>query len=155
MVDYSFTQITAFTRGREMLQQNAIGALRHVIVNWHTENYTNRARIENWKASAQQGGGTFSNFVSHSLHYLEWFMGPIVCHSSSSVSSRQYQIAGTLVAVYAQNRLDRAGYCRSGGVVRRWSARQNAAQRDDLCDFLHKPCWSLFLLRLTRILMCF
>jgi len=77
MVDFNFTKITAFTLAREMLQENAIGPIRHVVVNWQTESYTNRARLENWKSSAQLGGGALSNFVSHCFHYLEWFMGPI------------------------------------------------------------------------------
>jgi predicted dehydrogenase len=77
MVDFNFTRITAFTLARKMLHNDAIGPIRHVAVNWQTESYTNRARLENWKSSAQLGGGALSNFVSHSLHYLEWFMGPI------------------------------------------------------------------------------
>jgi len=77
MVDFNFTSVTAFARARSMLQEGAIGDLRHVVVNWQIENYTNRARIDNWKSSSSQGGGTLSNFVSHSVHYLEWFVGPI------------------------------------------------------------------------------
>jgi predicted dehydrogenase len=88
MVDFNFTQTTAFMRAREMLQQNAVRGLRHVVVNWHTESYTNRARIESWKSSAEQGGGALSNFVSHSLHYLEWFMGPI-----AGLSARLFRMA--------------------------------------------------------------
>jgi predicted dehydrogenase len=88
MMDFNFTQISAFVRARELLEQNAVGLLRHVVVNWQTENYTNRARIENWKSSAQQGGGALSNFVSHSLHYLEWFMGPI-----AGLSARLFRMA--------------------------------------------------------------
>jgi predicted dehydrogenase len=77
MVDFNFSCVTAFTKARAMLQEGAIGALRHVVINWQTENYTNRARTESWKSSSSQGGGTLSNFVSHSLHYLEWFVEPI------------------------------------------------------------------------------
>ncbi len=77
MVDFNFTAIAAYARAREMLQQQAIGDLRHVVVNWQTESYSNRARLENWKSTTEQGGGTLANFVSHCLHYLEWFAGPI------------------------------------------------------------------------------
>ena len=34
-------------------------------------------RLRNWKTSGADGGGALGNFVSHSLHYLEWFCGPI------------------------------------------------------------------------------
>jgi predicted dehydrogenase len=77
MVDFNFTAIAAFARVREMLQQQAIGDLRHVVVSWQTESYTNRARLDNWKSTTEQGGGSLANFVSHCLHYLEWFAGPI------------------------------------------------------------------------------
>jgi predicted dehydrogenase len=77
MVDFNFSSIAPFVRAREMLQENAIGRLRHVAVSWQTESYANRNRIENWKSTGNQGGGTLSNFVSHCLHYLEWLAGPI------------------------------------------------------------------------------
>jgi predicted dehydrogenase len=77
MVDFNFSSIPAFVRAQEMLQENTIGQLRHVVVSWQTESYANRNRIENWKSTGNQGGGTLSNFVSHCLHYLEWLAGPI------------------------------------------------------------------------------
>ena len=33
-----------------------------------------RLRLKNWKTSGDDGGGALGNFVSHSLHYLEWFV---------------------------------------------------------------------------------
>ncbi|HET6843659.1 MAG TPA: Gfo/Idh/MocA family oxidoreductase [Candidatus Angelobacter sp.] len=77
MVDFNFSAIAPFLQTRKMLQENAIGKLRHIVVNWQTESYTNRARIQNWKSDSDEGGGSLSNFVSHCLHYLEWFAGPI------------------------------------------------------------------------------
>jgi len=77
MVDFNFSAIAPFLQTRKMLQENAIGKLRHVVVNWQTESYTNRARIQNWKSASDEGGGSLSNFVSHCFHYLEWFAGPI------------------------------------------------------------------------------
>ena len=60
-----------------MLEQGAIGRLRHVTVNWNVENYGTRMRLRNWKALGADGGGALGNFVSHSFHYLEWLCGPI------------------------------------------------------------------------------
>jgi predicted dehydrogenase len=34
-------------------------------------------RIKNWKTSGVSGGGALGNLASHSLHYFEWFGGPI------------------------------------------------------------------------------
>ena len=72
MIDFNFTRIRAFSEARRQLATGAIGALRHVAVTWNVENYSNRMRLENWKATREAGGGALFNFVSHSLHYLEW-----------------------------------------------------------------------------------
>ncbi|HLY97456.1 MAG TPA: Gfo/Idh/MocA family oxidoreductase [Candidatus Angelobacter sp.] len=77
MVDFNFSAIAPFRQARNMLRENAIGQLRHIVVNWQTESYTNRVRLQNWKSTSDEGGGSLSNFVSHCLHYLEWFAGPI------------------------------------------------------------------------------
>ena len=45
--------------------------------NWNVENASTRLRLKNWKTSGEDGGGALGNLGSHSLHYLEWFCGPI------------------------------------------------------------------------------
>jgi predicted dehydrogenase len=61
-----------------MLHAGAVGTLRHVVVTWNVENASTRLRLKNWKTNGGEGGGALGNFASHSLHYLEWFCGPIV-----------------------------------------------------------------------------
>jgi predicted dehydrogenase len=77
MVDFNFSAIPVWRKAKELLDQGAIGRLRHVVVNWNVENYTTRMRIKNWKSNGGNGGGALGNFASHSLHYLEWMCGPI------------------------------------------------------------------------------
>jgi len=77
-VDFSFCEILSWRKAKALLDEGAIGRLRHVAVNWNVENYATRMRIRNWKTSAAEGGGALGNFVSHSFHYLEWLCGPIV-----------------------------------------------------------------------------
>ena len=60
-----------------MLDAGAIGALRHVVVNWHVESRAIQMRMRNWKTLGGDGGGVLGNFISHCFHYLEWFCGPI------------------------------------------------------------------------------
>src|SRR5439155_20919122 len=76
--DFNFTEVMAFRTAKAMLDQGAIGRLRHFAVTWHVENASTRLRLKNWKTAASDGGGALGNFVSHSLHYLEWFGGPII-----------------------------------------------------------------------------
>jgi predicted dehydrogenase len=77
MIDFNFTEVMAWRKAKALLDQGAIGRLRHVTVNWNVENVSTRLRLKNWKTSAGDGGGALGNLASHSLHYLEWFCGPI------------------------------------------------------------------------------
>jgi predicted dehydrogenase len=77
MIDFNFHQIMSWQRAKAMLDDGAIGALRHLAVHWHVENRAVQARMRNWKTVADDGGGVLGNFVSHCFHYLEWFCGPI------------------------------------------------------------------------------
>jgi predicted dehydrogenase len=77
MIDFNFHQIMSWQRAKEMLDANAIGALRHVTVHWHVESRAIQMRMRNWKTIGDDGGGVLGNFISHCFHYLEWFCGPI------------------------------------------------------------------------------
>ena len=77
-VDFNFSEVLAWRKAKALLDQGAIGRLRHVEVNWNVENYGTRMRLKNWKTLGADGGGVLGNFVSHCFHYLEWFCGPIV-----------------------------------------------------------------------------
>ena len=77
MIDFGFTEVMAWRTAKAMLDRGAIGRLRHVAVTWQVENASTRLRHRNWKTSAADGGGALGNLASHSMHYLEWFCGPI------------------------------------------------------------------------------
>jgi predicted dehydrogenase len=78
MIDFNFHQVASWQQAKTLLDQGAIGVLRHVIVNWHVESRAIQMRMRNWKtAEGNDGGGVLGNFVSHCFHYLEWFCGPI------------------------------------------------------------------------------
>jgi predicted dehydrogenase len=77
MVDFNFTEILSWKKAKTLLDEGAIGRLRHVEVNWNVENTATRMRLKNWKTLSGDGGGVLGNFVSHSFHYLEWFCGEI------------------------------------------------------------------------------
>lgn len=89
-VDFNFSGVKAFAIARERLRLGTIGPLRHVVVNWQVESYANRNRLTNWKTDRATGGGTLFNFVSHTLHYLEWLSGDQI----SNLSARLWGIPG-------------------------------------------------------------
>ena len=77
MIDFNFHQIMGWQRAKQMLDDGAIGRLRHVAVHWHVESRAIQMRMKNWKTVGDDGGGVLGNFISHCFHYLEWFCGPI------------------------------------------------------------------------------
>lgn len=93
MVDFEFTELASWRRAKEMLDAQAIGPLRHVIVTWNVENQATRQRLHHWKTRRDDGGGTLGNLASHSLHYLEWFCGAI-----STLSGRIFGLPGDAAA---------------------------------------------------------
>ncbi|MBN2752897.1 MAG: Gfo/Idh/MocA family oxidoreductase [Rhodospirillaceae bacterium] len=76
-MDFIFPELAAWKEARRLLLSGVIGALRHVVVNWVSESFDNQRRVVSWKTDARLGGGVMSHFGSHTLHYLEWFCGPI------------------------------------------------------------------------------
>jgi predicted dehydrogenase len=77
MIDFNFHQTMNWQRAKQLLDQGAIGTLRHVTVHWHVESYSIQKRMRNWKTAGDDGGGVLGNFISHCFHYLEWFVGPL------------------------------------------------------------------------------
>lgn len=82
MLDFNFPQVIAWQRAKHMLDDGAIGRLRHVAVHWQVENRAIQMRMSNWKTLTDDGGGVLGNFISHCFHYLEWFCGPIATLSA-------------------------------------------------------------------------
>jgi predicted dehydrogenase len=78
IIDFNFPELDAWQRAKAMLADGAVGRLRHVLVTWNVENRATRLRLAGWRTHGDDGGGASGNFVSHSMHYLEWFCGPIV-----------------------------------------------------------------------------
>ena len=77
MIDFEFPELPAWQRAKALMDEKAIGKLRHVAVTWHVENHATRMRLKSWKTNGDDGGGVLGNFVSHCFHYLEYFGGPL------------------------------------------------------------------------------
>lgn len=78
-INFIFPEIGAWRRAAETLKQGAIGKLRHAALTWRIETYSfATGAADSWKSRETEGGGALSNFMSHSLYYLEWLLGPAV-----------------------------------------------------------------------------
>jgi predicted dehydrogenase len=89
MIDFEFPEIAAWQQAKTMLDDGAIGGLRHVVISWNVENAAARLRLKNWKTNRDSGGGVLGNFVCHCLGYLEWFCGPV-----QAVSAKLFGLPG-------------------------------------------------------------
>jgi predicted dehydrogenase len=76
-VDFGFPEVPAWRKAKALIDEGALGALRHIVVTFNVENYSTRMRIRNWKSTTAEGGGALGNFVSHCFYYLEWLGGPV------------------------------------------------------------------------------
>jgi predicted dehydrogenase len=83
VIDFEFPEIPAWGVARDRVAQ--MGPLRHVEVVWNIENYSNRARLENWK-TGREGGGALYNFMSHVFYYLPWFVGQPITSVSATLT---------------------------------------------------------------------
>ena len=90
MIDFEFPEILAWSRAKALIDDGAVGRLRHVIVTWNVENAATRLRLRNWKTNRDAGGGVLGNFACHCLYYLEWFCGPL-----RTLSARLFGLPGS------------------------------------------------------------
>ncbi len=76
-IDFIFPEIPAWRQARSVLAAGTLGRVRHAAVSWRIESYAFARGLDSWKMRSVEGGGTLGNFVSHSLNYLEWLLGPV------------------------------------------------------------------------------
>ncbi|MBU1084270.1 MAG: hypothetical protein KKG84_04155, partial [Candidatus Omnitrophica bacterium] len=89
MIDLEFPEILEWKKAKSILERGDIGTLRHIVVSWDIETYSNKKGLDSWKTRTDEGGGTLNQFASHVFYYLEWFVGPI-----TSLSCRMHKAPG-------------------------------------------------------------
>lgn len=72
MVDFEFLEIDVWKEARKLIKKNEIGDILHAEILWNSETNAVSKNLNSWK-----NGGVLNNFASHSLHYIEQFMGEI------------------------------------------------------------------------------
>ena len=75
VVDFIFPMLAPWQALKVALQGNDIGDITDFKLEWRTETYANKHKLDNWKTRQAEGGGTLLNFASHSFHYLSWLFG--------------------------------------------------------------------------------
>ena len=72
VVDFIFPMLEPWQALHAALQGRDIGDITDFKLEWRTETYANKHKLDNWKTRHVEGGGTLLNFASHSFHYLSW-----------------------------------------------------------------------------------
>jgi predicted dehydrogenase len=75
MMDFLFPEIPEWSRARELLEQGAIGPVRHLKLSWRFLSHDIRHKLEGWKTRPEEGGGALSFYCSHLFYNLEFFLG--------------------------------------------------------------------------------
>jgi predicted dehydrogenase len=77
VVDFTFPELAAFRRLKEILRQGTLGAVRGATIRWMTYSYAHRNGVWSWKVDADRHGGVMTAQGSHVLHLLDWLFGPL------------------------------------------------------------------------------
>jgi predicted dehydrogenase len=78
-INFIFPELPAFITARDLVRNGEIGELLKVAVTWHVDTRAYRAGAsDSWKSDPGRGGGVLNSFGSHVLHYIEWFLGPVI-----------------------------------------------------------------------------
>lgn len=76
-VDFIFIQHPAFIEVKKSIKNHSNEHLKSIEMSWQFESYDLKNSIKGWKTDAKKGGGAISFYLSHVLHYLEWFESEI------------------------------------------------------------------------------
>ena len=77
MVDFIFPEIPEWHTAKKAIENGVVGKILNINVDWKFLSYDLRNRIKSWKTDVEQGGGALSYYFSHTLYYLEYFIGRI------------------------------------------------------------------------------
>jgi predicted dehydrogenase len=91
IADFEFRFIPAWQRLAEYLEQDYVGNIRLIKIDWSVVSRANPDRPWNWYSLAEKGGGALGALGSHSFDYIAWLFGPIkkLCaHLSCAIPER-------------------------------------------------------------------
>jgi len=94
-VDFIFPEIEEWQKAKQIIDKKTLGKLKEVYLNWDFLSYDIKNKIPSWKTDVAQGGGALSFYFSHSLYYLEHYVGKVLnfrsvlSYSKESLNGRE------------------------------------------------------------------
>lgn len=95
--DFEFRFIPAWQLLAEYLQQDYVGKIRLIKIDWLVASRANPEREWNWYSRKDMGGGALGAVGSHAFDYISWLFGSVkrLCaHLSCAISERPDPNAG-------------------------------------------------------------
>lgn len=77
MADFEFRFVPAWQLLAEYLQQDYVGKIRLIKIDWLVTSRANPDRPWNWYSLQEQGGGVLGAIGSHVFDYISWLFGEI------------------------------------------------------------------------------
>ena len=77
-IDFMFPEIAEWKKVKTLLENESLGKLTHLSVNWDWLSGNIKNHVVSWKTKQKNGGGALSFYFSHGLYYLEHFAGRII-----------------------------------------------------------------------------
>lgn len=78
VIDFEFPEIEEWKKVKELLDKKKYGKLKQIDLNWDFLSFDIKNKRSSWKTDIAEGGGALSLYFSHSLYYLEHFVGKIL-----------------------------------------------------------------------------
>ncbi|ACK72904.1 oxidoreductase domain protein [Gloeothece citriformis PCC 7424] len=95
--DFEFRYVPAWQLLAEYLQQDYVGKIRLIKIDWLVASRANPDREWNWYARRDKGGGALGAVGSHAFDYISWLFGSVkrlVAHLSCAIPERPDPGAG-------------------------------------------------------------
>ncbi|XHU96677.1 MAG: Gfo/Idh/MocA family oxidoreductase [cyanobacterium endosymbiont of Rhopalodia gibba] len=75
--NFEFRYVPAWQLLSKYLQQNYVGRVRLIKIDWLVASRANPELAWNWYSRRDQGGGVLGAIGSHSFDYIHWLFGPV------------------------------------------------------------------------------
>lgn len=76
--NFEFRYVPHWQYLKEYLEQQKVGAIRYVKIDWLVASRSNPNRPWNWYAQKELGGGVLGAIGSHAFDYISWLFPPII-----------------------------------------------------------------------------
>lgn len=88
-LNFEFRFVPTWMHLKHLLEQNYVGQIRLVKIDWLVGGRADPQRPWSWHASKDQGGGSLGALGSHTFDYVAWLFGPIQRLSAQLITTIQ------------------------------------------------------------------